>query len=181
VGSGPAIPEYAILSHTWDKVEVTFQDLTSEGRYGINEKAFSKIMSTCHLARRDGIKYAWVDTCCIDKTSSADLTEAINCTYLPFVYYLDHLGRHLAKSANNAAMFHWYRDAKVCYAWLADLPTATKQPLKSSLRRCRWFTRGWTLQEVSQPPSRPCLHSYQSCSRERRAKMFVPAASAESR
>ncbi|GAW15405.1 hypothetical protein ANO14919_048140 [Xylariales sp. No.14919] len=118
---------YAILSHTWEDGEVTFQDFTSPGSKREDKKGFGKIMKTCELARRDGIKYAWVDTCCIDKTSSAELTEAIN------------------------SMFNWYRDASVCYAWLADLPAATEESIESSMSKCRWFTRGWTLQELLAP------------------------------
>ena len=74
--------DYAILSHTWEDEEVTFQDLTGsirEMNQVLMKKGFFKIEKTCELARRDGIQYAWVDTCCIDKTSSAELTEAINC------------------------------------------------------------------------------------------------------
>ncbi|KAJ8129646.1 hypothetical protein O1611_g3984 [Lasiodiplodia mahajangana] len=123
----PDTVEYAILSHTWEDEEVTFQDFTSFDIHVKNKKGYAKIISTCQLARRDGIRYAWVDTCCIDKTSSAELTEAIN------------------------SMFNWYRDAKVCYAWLADLPAAAEEPIESALRNCRWFTRGWTLQELLAP------------------------------
>ncbi|KAJ8117390.1 hypothetical protein ONZ43_g4219 [Nemania bipapillata] len=119
--------EYAILSHTWEDGEVTFQDFTGDLSHREHKKGFYKIMKTCELARRDGIQYAWVDTCCIDKTSSAELTEAIN------------------------SMFNWYRDAKVCYAWLADLPAAMERPIESAMKECRWFTRGWTLQELLAP------------------------------
>ncbi|KAI0522107.1 HET domain protein [Xylaria bambusicola] len=123
----PGTLDYAILSHTWEDEEVTFQDFTSDSSHLNLKKGFRKILTTCEFAKRDGIKYAWVDTCCIDKTSSAELTEAIN------------------------SMFNWYRDAKVCYAWLADLPGPSEQPIESSLGNCRWFTRGWTLQELIAP------------------------------
>ncbi|KAI1131015.1 HET domain protein [Nemania abortiva] len=123
----PDTVEYAILSHTWEDEEVTFQDFTSSSLHKHMKKGYGKIEMTCELARKDGIQYVWVDTCCIDKTSSAELTEAIN------------------------SMFNWYRDAKVCYAWLADLPAATEEPIESALRKCRWFTRGWTLQELLAP------------------------------
>ncbi|KAI0105731.1 HET domain protein [Nemania sp. FL0031] len=123
----PDTVEYAILSHTWEDDEVTFQEYTSSDYSIKQKKGFKKIHQTCDLARRDGIRYVWVDTCCIDKTSSAELTEAIN------------------------SMYNWYRDAKVCYAWLADLPPAAEEPIESALRNCRWFTRGWTLQELLAP------------------------------
>lgn len=95
---GDDIPRYAILSHTWETEEVTFQQFTQLSRDVLSKlKGFTKIQRTCQLARRSGIQWAWVDTCCIDKTSSAELTEAIN------------------------SMFRWYRDSAVCYAYLSDL------------------------------------------------------------
>ena len=95
--SGNSIPSYAILSHTWrlDGGEVTFKDLvecTSKGKTG-----YDKIQFCAQQAARDGLQYFWVDTCCIDKSSSAELAEAIN------------------------SMFHWYRRAAKCYAYLSDV------------------------------------------------------------
>jgi hypothetical protein len=117
------IPPYAILSHTWGTDEVTFQDALS--RNVSSGKGYMKIQQSCLLARRRGLEFAWVDTCCIDKTSSAELTEAIN------------------------SMFRWYRDAAVCFVYLEDLePDAA---IEEALPRCRWFTRGWTLQEFIAP------------------------------
>jgi hypothetical protein len=131
MGGGAEVPSYAILSHTWADNEVTFQDFTNaENGIRASKKGFDKISKACALARNDGLNYAWVDTCCIDKTSSAELTEAIN------------------------SMFRWYQDAATCYVWLADLPTSTKPnalPDVDSLSKCRWFTRGWTLQELIAP------------------------------
>lgn len=131
MGSGSHVPQYAILSHTWEEDEVTFQDFGGPDREAASrKKGFFKIAKTCELARAGGFNYAWVDTCCIDKSSSAELTEAIN------------------------SMFHWYRDAVVCYAWLPDLPieeaVALRSP-ESCFKDCRWFTRGWTLQELIAP------------------------------
>jgi hypothetical protein len=126
---GPQTPPYAILSHTWDHDEVTLQHLLAADLPALQAKAgFRKIQETCALARtRAGLEYAWVDTCCIDKTSSAELSEAIN------------------------SMFAWYRDAEVCYVFLADLRPGTADNLEWKLRKCRWFTRGWTLQELIAP------------------------------
>ena len=129
------IPTYAILSHTWGPEEVTFRDMI-EGN-GTNKAGFDKIRFCGEQARRDGLQYFWVDTCCIDKSSSAELAEAIN------------------------SMFRWYRDAGKCYVYLSDVPKAdvdsndksTPLPGESAFRRSRWFTRGWTLQELIAPRS----------------------------
>lgn len=115
------IPQYAILSHTWGEEEVTFQDMSSPSRS--LKKGYTKIILLCEKASRHNVSYAWIDTCCIDKSSSADLTESIN------------------------SMFRWYKDAVVCYVFLEDLPPGQTR----DMARCRWFTRGWTLQELLAP------------------------------
>ncbi|RYP59385.1 hypothetical protein DL770_010212 [Monosporascus sp. CRB-9-2] len=124
------IPEYAILSHTWDEGEVTFQDM--EGTHARNKEGYEKVKMCCSLARDDGFDYVWMDTCCIDKTSSAELSEAINSMYL------------------------WYQNAKLCYAYLADVSSDTvNHPASftdSEFSRSKWFKRGWTLQELIAPP-----------------------------
>src|SRR6187402_354821 len=101
---GRHAPLFAILSHTWEQGEVTFQDFASPD-VARQKQGYGKIEQTCKRAKASGIGYAWVDTCCIDKTSSAELTEAIN------------------------SMFQWYAQAQVCYAWLADLQA--DQPIES--------------------------------------------------
>lgn len=73
------IPLYAILSHTWGNEEVSFQEMTS--RIADNKEGFMKVKRCCELAFSHGYDYAWVDTCCIDKSSSAELSEAINSMY----------------------------------------------------------------------------------------------------
>ncbi|KAK3360923.1 heterokaryon incompatibility protein-domain-containing protein [Lasiosphaeria ovina] len=117
------IPKYAILSHTWEgDQEVSFQEWESRGTVDITHRGgFKKIEGFCDLARQDGFEWVWVDTCCIDKKSSAELSEAIN------------------------AMFRWYQNAAVCYVYLADVART------GSMGRSRWFTRGWTLQELIAP------------------------------
>lgn len=115
------IPDYAILSHTWGLEEVTFQNFHLPSSKTLD--GYSKITSCCALARSDGWLYVWVDTCCIDKTSSAELSEAIN------------------------SMYRWYRHAQVCYAYMIDVTKSKKEELTDS----RWFTRGWTLQELLAP------------------------------
>lgn len=127
---GENVPDYVILSHTWGDDEVTFQDLL-ENSHDLHEKGgYKKIQSCCNQAIADGFEYAWVDTCCIDKTSSSELSEAIN------------------------SMFRWYRNAQICYAYLNDVPDdEDHQSEDSAFRRSRWFTRGWTLQEMLAPLS----------------------------
>lgn len=120
---GSAIPEYAILSHRWLDDEVSFQDLQS-GR-AASKAGYAKIQRCCEQAADDGLGYAWVDTCCIDKTSSAELNEAIN------------------------SMYAWYRDSALCYAFLSDVPAASSA--ETSFDGSAWFTRGWTLQELIAP------------------------------
>src|SRR5215469_15265104 len=97
VGGDPDTPKYAILSHTWEDGEITYQDYTQPNKSCETKKGFNKIRHTCMEAQRNGIGYAWVDTCCIDKTSSTELTEAIN------------------------SMYYWYSQAAVCYVYLSDL------------------------------------------------------------
>lgn len=132
---GLEVPPYAILSHTWvTGQEVTFQDMRSPA--GLDPTApsksrWDKIDRTCRQAARDGLKYAWVDTCCIDKSSSAELSEAIN------------------------SMFRWYKRAAVCYVFLSDLAhfawSEDAGELQASVEHCRWFSRSWTLQELIAP------------------------------
>ena len=116
------IPPYAILSHTWgvDGEEVSYQDLSEHAH--TNKSGYNKIQFCGEQAAKDGLQFLWVDTCCIDKSSSAELTESIN------------------------SMFRWYREALKCYVYLSDVPNVT-------LRNSRWFTRGWTLQELIAPRS----------------------------
>ena len=93
-----------------------------------SKKGFAKIAKTCQIALADGLEYAWVDTCCIDKSSSAELSEAIN------------------------SMYQWYAKAAFCYVFLEDLPPdGTWELAEKALPSCRWFTRGWTLQELLAP------------------------------
>ena len=126
------IPPYAILSHTWGQAEISFLDMLTQAASELDSKAgYSKIRSCCALAALEGYEYVWIDTCCIDKTSSAELAEAIN------------------------SMFRWYQEAQVCYAYLADVRIFDSGPWSPDggreFRESRWFTRGWTLQELLAP------------------------------
>ncbi|KID93689.1 HET domain protein, partial [Metarhizium majus ARSEF 297] len=117
---------YAILSHTWAHDEVCFDDMKDVS--SAQDKAgFAKIRAACAMTRHHGLGYIWVDTCCIDKSSSAELSEAIN------------------------SMFRWYKKSTVCFAFLSDLPQSSHETDLSALRNCRWWTRGWTLQELIAP------------------------------
>ena len=126
--TGDSIPSYAILSHTWGKEEVTLQDF--ELCREKSKLGYQKILNTCRQALADDLKYAWIDTCCIDKRSSAELSEAIN------------------------SMFNWYARSSVCYAYLEDASNFNLQNEKDAehFGKCRWYSRGWTLQELIAPP-----------------------------
>ena len=123
-----SIPEYAILSHTWGDQEVLYDD-ARHGRDHLlacgKTEGLDKLLKSTAEAAKNGYQYLWNDTCCIDKSSSAELSEAIN------------------------SMFVWYRDSEVCYAYLADFDSTEGEPIES--RPIRWFTRGWTLQELIAP------------------------------
>ncbi|KAH8698212.1 heterokaryon incompatibility, partial [Phaeosphaeriaceae sp. PMI808] len=129
--------KYAILSHTWSKnnnEEVTFDDLFKNT--GRAKPGYRKISLCAEQAIRDDIYYIWVDTCCINKSNnSVELQHAIN------------------------SMFRWYQNAEKCYVYLEDVPgpgTDTggwshHASWGLSLQKSRWFSRGWTLQELIAP------------------------------
>jgi hypothetical protein len=120
-------PDYAILSHRWREEEVLFSDIHREHAKGM--KGYAKTEGCCEQARRDGYHYVWIDTCCIDKTSSAALAEAIN------------------------SMFAWYENAQICYVYLDDVADNGDPDTGSAFAKSEWFTRGWTLQELIAPTS----------------------------
>ncbi|KAF4340691.1 beta transducin [Fusarium beomiforme] len=124
---GEKIPPYAILSHRWgnDDQEVTFNDMIGGNTDKVGMK---KVEGCCRQAKKDDLKYAWIDSCCINKESSKELDEAIN------------------------SMFQWYRRAAVCYTYMVDV--SLQQDIwdtKSNFFTSSWFTRGWTLQELLAP------------------------------
>ncbi|KAF1963977.1 HET-domain-containing protein, partial [Bimuria novae-zelandiae CBS 107.79] len=157
--NGPDVPKYAALSHTWGDEEVTFQDIMAGS--GVGKIGWIKIIRSAAEAEKHGCKYIWIDTCCIDKTSSAELSEAIN------------------------SMFRWYRKCQICFAHLDGVKLAPKtlvivlevdsEPITpgaspitqppsprstpSSFSKARWFERGWTLQELIAPST---LYFYDS-------------------
>ncbi|KAI0367947.1 HET-domain-containing protein [Pilatotrama ljubarskyi] len=137
----PTEARYAILSHTWSPDgEQSYQELLAIQDAHIRDESETqlsildgpevsyKVKGACMAARADGYRLIWIDSCCIDKSSSAELSEAIN------------------------SMFEWYRIASVCYAYLSDVEDdddwlASDSQFASS----RWHTRGWTLQELIAP------------------------------
>ncbi|KAF3049131.1 hypothetical protein E8E11_010024 [Didymella keratinophila] len=129
------VPPYAVLSHTWgaDDEEVTFEDLARN--VGKDKPGYKKIELCGDQANRDGLQYFWIDTCCINKANNAELSLAIR------------------------SMFRWYRNASRCYVYLLDVPAsplsageeAQLPPWNTDFRQSKWFTRGWTLQELLAP------------------------------
>ncbi|KAI0717809.1 heterokaryon incompatibility protein-domain-containing protein [Cerioporus squamosus] len=141
----PSQARYAIVSHVWSKGgEMSYQDVQNirleQGRSTDRSLLLhlsAKVRNACALALSDGLLYIWIDTCCIDKASSAELSEAIN------------------------SMYAWYAGAAVCYAYLEDVeisslarPRTVSNPpqlVRPLIVGCEWFTRGWTLQELIAP------------------------------
>ena len=144
---GSRVPEYAALSHTWGEEEVSFQDITTGA--GRDKAGWTKILGAAAKTKQMDLEYIWVDTCCIDKSSSAELSEAIN------------------------SMYRWYERCVYCLAYLndvhpppkklievieVDLQPVSHPPLEPCDSRvppgfleARWFKRGWTLQELLAP------------------------------
>ena len=124
-----SIPRYAILSHTWGEQEISLQDIKAGNAEEL--RGYEKVKMTCFFALERGFEYVWIDTCCIDKTSSAELSEALN------------------------SMYRWYQEAEVCYAYLADVSlshvNAGTDVANREFQDSKWFTRGWTLQELLAP------------------------------
>jgi hypothetical protein len=124
------IPPYAILSHRWEQDEVSHKDVRK--RQNLSSRGWQKVRNFCQLVRREepDLDYAWMDTCCIDKRSSAELSEAIN------------------------SMYKWYRKARVCFAYLSDVDRYSPDSAgRGAFMNSVWFTRGWTLQELIAPKS----------------------------
>ncbi|EME77245.1 uncharacterized protein MYCFIDRAFT_205444 [Pseudocercospora fijiensis CIRAD86] len=110
---------YAIVSHRWGDEEIEFQEF---GTVSCRKKAgWKKVEHACRLAREQGYEYVWIDTCCIDKKSSAELSQAIN------------------------SMFEWYQRAEECFVFLTDVVSTEPD---QNFKRSDWFNRGWTLQEL---------------------------------
>jgi len=128
-------PRYAILSHTWGNEEISFLEMQNRDEAIRHKAGFQKIVDFCALAKGHGFFYGWADTCCIDKRNSAELSEAIN------------------------SMYRYYYNAAECLVYLEDVPSKIKGALGdegqlTAIKSSRWFTRGWTLQELIAPQTR---------------------------
>ena len=129
---------YSILSHRWTGQEVNYEEIVDLAKMEKDERnevrrrlGYQKILASCEQAKKDEFEWLWVDTCCIDKRSSAELSEAIN------------------------SMYRWYENSGVCYAYLHDVPSSlprrTSEMYPNSEGWPEWFSRGWTLQEMIAP------------------------------
>jgi hypothetical protein len=125
------IPPYAILSHTWQPgQEVLFDDFLKDTQR--SKTSYDKIHFCAQQTHRDDLDHFWIDTCCINKQDHIELQDAIN------------------------SMFRWYQRAVHCYVYLSDVSTSSglsETNWETAFRNSRWFTRGWTLQELLAPRS----------------------------
>jgi len=124
-------PDYVILSHRWTTEEITFADISKAPISELQsktrtKKGFAKIQGACKLACKSGYAWIWIDSCCIDKSSSAELQEAIN------------------------SMWRFYAESNICYVYMADVPDP-EAGRGEVFAKNEWFTRGWTLQELIAP------------------------------
>ncbi|KAM0436846.1 hypothetical protein ACHAPT_002559 [Fusarium lateritium] len=119
---------YCILSHRWRPAEVLYEDLVNPSSNPKAKAGWPKVANACQLAKHLGYDWIWIDTCCIDKSSSVELSEAVN------------------------SMFRWYQEADMCIAYLWDIQYTGPRPANYViLEDSDWFTRGWTLQELLAP------------------------------
>lgn len=125
---------YAVLSHTWiENEEVTYTELV--GGTGKNKPGYDKLRFCAKRVGQDGLQYFWVDTCYIDKSTNDEVSTSIN------------------------SMFRWYQRASRCYVYLSDVQVPDdvtdvqihRIAWEDAFRRTRWFSRGWTLQELLAP------------------------------
>jgi hypothetical protein len=129
---GKPIPPYAILSHRWSDSEILIEDVLNRN-YEERKEGCQKLRFCAEQAAKDGLQYFWIDTCCINKWDKDELSRAIN------------------------SMFQWYRDATRCYVFLSDVSVSSatdasqRSSWEASFRKSKWFTRGWTLQELIAP------------------------------
>ncbi|KAF2748917.1 HET-domain-containing protein [Sporormia fimetaria CBS 119925] len=121
---GKPIPPYAILSHRWSDSEMLIEHIWN-GNYKEREQGYRKLKFCAEQAAQDGLPYFWIDSCCINRWDKNELSNAIN------------------------SMFHWYQNATRCYVFLSDVSL----DWETLFRKSKWFTRGWTLQELIAPVS----------------------------
>lgn len=127
-------PPYAILSHTWVEGQEVLYDEFLAGT-STSKSGYAKLRFCANRTAADSLEYFWVDTCCINKSTTEELSTAIN------------------------SMFRWYQQATKCYVYMWDVSTPEEDAQvfdtswEDAFRSSRWFTRGWTLQELLAPPS----------------------------
>jgi Heterokaryon incompatibility protein (HET) len=124
-------PDYVILSHRWSTEECTFADMvnapiSNPDSFFRKKQGFSKVQGACDQAVRDGYEWIWIDSCCIDKSSSAELQESIN------------------------SMWKYYERSNICYVYMSDVLDST-EGRSQAFKASKWFDRGWTLQELIAP------------------------------
>jgi hypothetical protein len=115
---GDEVPPYVILSHRWSDSEVSYKDFRKNRK--TDGAGYSKIINACRVAREIAkLEWIWIDSCCIDQRSSAELSEAIN------------------------SMYRWYQKAEVCYIYFADAHVfaGTGQTSRTEFRQSDWFRR----------------------------------------
>ncbi|KAG2351955.1 hypothetical protein BDR07DRAFT_1440454, partial [Suillus spraguei] len=114
-----------LLSHRWEETEAVLPDIQDKVVYELNGLGgIAKLQSFCKLARDAGYRWAWMDTCCIDKRSNTEVQESVN------------------------SMFVWYRHSALTIVYLSDVPPSSKP---GALARSIWNERGWTFQEFVAP------------------------------
>ncbi|KAK7443543.1 hypothetical protein VKT23_015716 [Stygiomarasmius scandens] len=134
-GNAEIIPSYAILSHRWVQGEEVLyaeflQSQDGGGKFSKPKEGYRKIEAACRQAREDGIRFIWIDTCCVEQ------------------------GNHVDVAANITSMYGYYQNAKVCYVYLADIEKHdmfNKEDRLGIHQRSEWLYRGWTLQELIAP------------------------------
>lgn len=108
--------EYAILSHRWESSdeELLYDEIT-QGNYSRKKAGLYKVFKATEQAQKDGLDFLWIDTCCIDRKSSAELQEAIN------------------------SMYTYYSRASVCYVYLRDVHATEDGSFNASFLASEWF------------------------------------------
>ncbi|OQN96417.1 hypothetical protein B0A48_17669 [Cryoendolithus antarcticus] len=154
-------PQYAVLSHTWRDEEVIFQDIR-DPESARTKQGWRKIQYTCEQTRKDDLEYCWVDTCCINKESSAELSESINSMYGIYggaaicYIYLDDITENLQLTdlMDSDLVFLNIMRARKARSQV-ELASASDTALTTQVRafaNARWWTRCFTLQELIAPP-----------------------------
>ena len=178
---GSNIPRYAIVSHRWSETELSYQSfLTDKELYlsgHLESYGWTKIIKAAELTHQCNLEWIWIDTICINKESSAELTEAINSMYNWYKYACECFA-FLPDVHYDEAW--WMGDADPVRTFNADVDTSrvtgldystktklpdlghcTFQPVayapvrisEKEFMQSTWFKRSWTLQELMAPIS----------------------------